>query len=303
MQKQHILITGGSGLIGKSLTEELLKQGYTVSHLSRSKGKDNRVKTYQWSVEQGLIDENCLTGVDTIIHLAGAGIADKRWTRKRKKILIDSRTQSVALLYDLIGRKPNLVKNIISASATGYYSNRGDELMTEDSPPAKDFLGYCCSVWEQAVDKGKELNLRIVKLRTGVVLSRRGGALPPLALPVKFGIGTALGNGRQWIPWIHIKDVVDMYLHVLENNSIQGVYNMVAPNPVTNKQLTRAVAKQLRRPYWLPNVPAFLLRALLGEMSLIVLSSTKVSAQKIESTNFKFNYPLLADALKNLYGK
>lgn len=303
MQKQHVLITGGSGLIGKSLTEELLKQGYTVSHLSRSKGKDSRVKTYQWSVEQGLIDENCINGVDTIIHLAGAGIADKRWTKKRKKILIDSRTQSIALLYDLIGRKPNLVKNIISASATGYYSNRGDELLSEDSIPAKDFLGYCCTVWEQAVDKGKELNLRIVKLRTGVVLSRHGGALPPLALPVKFGIGTALGNGKQWIPWIHIQDAIDMYLHVLENNSIQGVYNMVAPNPVTNKQLTKAVAKQLRRPYWLPNVPAFLLRTLLGEMSEVVLGSTKVSAQKIESTGFKFKYPLLADALKQLYGK
>jgi uncharacterized protein (TIGR01777 family) len=303
MQKQHVLITGGSGLIGKSLTEQLLKQGYQVSHLSRGKGKDTRVKTYQWSVEQGLIDENCLNGVDTIIHLAGAGIVDKRWTKKRKKILIDSRTQSIALLYDLIKSKPNLVKNIISASATGYYSNRGDELLTEDSVPAKDFLGYCCAVWEQAVDKGKELNLRIVKLRTGVVLSRRGGALPPLALPVKFGIGTAFGSGKQWIPWIHIQDAVDMYLHVLENNSIEGTYNMVAPNPVTNKQLTKAVAKQLRRPYWLPNLPAFLLRALLGEMSMVVLSSTKVSSKKIEGTHFNFKYALLADALKNLYGK
>jgi len=303
MQKQHILITGGSGLIGKSLTDELLKQGYTVSHLSRGKGRDSRIKTYQWNVEQGLIDENCLNGVDSIIHLAGAGIADKRWTKKRKKLLIDSRTQSIGLLYDLIKRKPNLVKNILSASATGYYSNRGDELLTEDSLPAKDFLGYCCTVWEQAVDKGKELNLRVVKLRTGVVLSRKGGALPPLSLPIKLGAGTALGTGRQWIPWIHIRDAVDMYLHVLENNSIQGVYNMVAPNPVTNKQLTKAVAKQLRRPYWLPNVPSFILRTLLGQMSLVVLGSTRVSAKKIESTNFKFNYPLLADALKELYGK
>jgi uncharacterized protein (TIGR01777 family) len=302
MQYQHILITGGSGLIGKGLTELLLAKGYTVSHLSRKPGKDSRIKTFVWNVEQGQIDENCLNGVDTIIHLAGSGIAEKRWTKKRKKDLIDSRTQSIGLIYDLMRRKPNLVKHVISASATGYYSNRGDELLTEDSTAAKDFLGYCCVVWEQAADKGKDLNLRIVKLRTGVVLSKKGGALPPLALPVKLGVGTALGTGKQWIPWIHIKDAVDMYLHVIENTDIQGVYNMVAPNPVTNKQLTKAVAKQLRRPYWLPNVPAFILKMLLGEMSLVVLGSTKVSAKKIENTNFKFEYPELSGALKELYG-
>jgi uncharacterized protein (TIGR01777 family) len=302
MQYQHILITGGSGLIGKGLTELLLAKGYTVSHLSRKPGKDSRIKTFVWNVEQGQIDENCLNGVDAIIHLAGSGIAEKRWTKKRKKDLIDSRTQSIGLIYDLMRRKPNLVKHVISASATGYYSNRGDELLTEDSTAAKDFLGYCCVVWEQAADKGKDLNLRIVKLRTGVVLSKKGGALPPLALPVKLGVGTALGTGRQWIPWIHIKDAVDMYLHVIENADIQGVYNMVAPNPVTNKQLTKAVAKQLRRPYWLPNVPAFILKMLLGEMSLVVLGSTKVSAEKIENTNFKFEYPELSGALKELYG-
>jgi uncharacterized protein (TIGR01777 family) len=302
MQYQHILITGGSGLIGKGLTELLLAKGYTVSHLSRKPGKDSRIKTFVWNVEQGQIDENCLNGVDAIIHLAGSGIAEKRWTKKRKKDLIDSRTQSIGLIYDLMRRKPNLVKHVISASATGYYSNRGDELLTEDSTAAKDFLGYCCVVWEQAADKGKDLNLRIVKLRTGVVLSKKGGALPPLALPVKLGVGTALGTGKQWIPWIHIKDAVDMYLHVIENTDIQGVYNMVAPNPVTNKQLTKAVAKQLRRPYWLPNVPAFILKMLLGEMSLVVLGSTKVSAKKIENTNFKFEYPELSGALKELYG-
>ncbi|OKS87951.1 TIGR01777 family oxidoreductase [Mucilaginibacter polytrichastri] len=302
MHNQHILITGGSGLIGKGLTELLLTKGYTVSHLSRGKGHDSRIKTYQWNVDRGQIDENCLTGVDTIIHLAGAGIADKRWTKKRKRELIDSRTKSIGLIYDLMRRKPNLVKHIISASATGYYSNRGDELLTEESQPAKDFLGYCCVVWEQAVDQGKDLNLRIVKLRTGVVLSKKGGALPQLALPIKLGMGTALGTGKQWIPWIHIEDAVDMYLHAIENTTIQSVYNMVAPYPVTNKQLTKAVAKQLRRPYWLPNVPSFLLRVMLGKLSLVVLGSTKVSAEKIESTNFTFKYPKLADALKNIYG-
>jgi len=302
MQYQHILITGGSGLIGKGLTELLLAKGYTVSHLSRKPGKDKRIKSYQWNVELGHIDDRCLNGVDTIIHLAGSGIADKRWTKKRKKDLIDSRTQSIGLIYDLMRRKPNLVKHVISASATGYYSNRGDELLTEDSPAAKDFLGYCCVMWEQAVDNGKDLNLRIVKLRTGVVLSKKGGALPPLALPIKFGIGTALGTGKQWIPWIHIKDAIDMYLYAIENTTLQGVYNMVAPNPVTNKQLTKAVAKQLRRPYWLPNIPSFVLKALFGKMSLVVLGSTKVSAEKIKNAGFQFEYPELVEALKEIYG-
>jgi uncharacterized protein (TIGR01777 family) len=302
MQYQHILITGGSGLIGKGLTELLLAKGYTVSHLSRKTGKDKRIKSYQWNVELGYIDDQCLNGVDTIIHLAGSGIADKRWTKKRKKDLIDSRTQSIGLIYDLMRRKPNLVKHVISASATGYYSDRGDELLTEDSPAAKDFLGYCCVMWEQAVDNGKDLNLRIVKLRTGVVLSKKGGALPPLALPIKFGIGTALGTGKQWIPWIHIKDAIDMYLYAIENTTLQGVYNMVAPNPVTNKQLTKAVAKQLRRPYWLPNIPSFVLKALFGKMSLVVLGSTKVSAEKIKNAGFQFEYPELVEALKEIYG-
>lgn len=302
MQQQHILITGGSGLIGKSLTNELLAKGYVVSHLSRGRGNDDRIKTYQWDVASGKIDEHCLDGVDTILHLAGAGIADKRWTKKRKQEIIDSRIQSAHLLFNLLKSKPNQVKNFISASATGYYSNRGDELMTEDSTPAKDFLGYCCTVWEQAADQGVELGLRVVKMRTGVVLSTKGGALPPLAMPVKLGAGTALGTGNQWIPWIHWRDAVDMYLHVIEDIALHGVYNMVAPNPVTNKQLTRAVAEQLRRPYWLPNVPAFFLKLIFGEMGAVVLGSTKVSAAKIESTGFIFKYPTLTDALKEIYG-
>ncbi|NCD71538.1 TIGR01777 family oxidoreductase [Mucilaginibacter agri] len=301
MQQQHILITGGSGLIGKNLTKQLLAEGYTVSHLSRGKGKDSKVKTYQWNVEQGKIDEHCLDGVDTIVHLAGAGIADKRWTKKRKKLLIDSRTQSIGLIYELMKRRTHQVKNIISASATGYYSDRGDELLTEESPVAKDFLGYCCLMWEQAVDQGKQLGLRVIKLRTGVVLSTQGGALPPLAFPIKLGIGTALGTGKQWIPWVHIQDAIDMYLHVIKNQNIQGVYNMVAPNPVTNKQLTKAVAKQLRRPYWMPNVPSFALKLLLGEMSLVVLGSTRVSPEKIEENGFIFQFPEITAALKDLY--
>ena len=302
MQKHHVLITGGTGLIGKPLTEALLAKGYRVSHLSRSKGNNAQVKTYLWNVEQGKIDSQCIDGVDTVVHLAGAGIADKRWTAKRKKLLIDSRVHSINLIYDLLKQQPgHQVKNIISASATGYYSNRGNELLTENSVPLHDFLGTCCIEWEKAVDAGRALNLNITKFRTGVILTTQGGALVPLALPVKFGVGAALGNGKQYIPWIHLQDAVDMYLQAIAGNLPPDVYNMVAPNPVTNKELTQAVARQLKRPLWLPNVPAFALKLVLGEMSLVVLGSTRVSAQKIQDAGYPFKFTHIAEALKDIY--
>jgi uncharacterized protein (TIGR01777 family) len=303
MQNHHVLITGGTGLIGRPLTQALLNKGYTVSHLSRSPGKNPQVKSHLWDVAKGQIDASCINGVDTIIHLAGAGIADKRWTKKRKKLLIDSRTQSIKLIYGLLGQHPNhQVKRVISASATGYYSNRADEWLTEESSPLQDFLGTCCVKWEKAVDEGLHLNLAITKFRTGVILTTKGGALPPLSLPVKFYVGTALGNGKQYIPWIHIDDAVEMYLQAVNGQLPPDVYNMVAPNPVTNKQLTQAVARQLRKPLWLPNVPAIALKLVLGEMSMVVLGSTRVSAQKIQNAGYHFKYNNIADALKNIYG-
>jgi len=298
---KHILLTGGSGLVGTELTQLLLEKGYEVSHLSRKSGNNPKVKTYLWDIHKSEIDEHCIDGVDTIVHLAGAGIAEKRWTAKRKKELTDSRTKSIELIYNLLKSKPHTVKSIVSASATGYYNDRGDELLTEDSPPSHDFLGECCILWEQTVNKGEELGLRILKFRTGVVLTDKGGALPKLALPVKFGIGSPLGNGKQWIPWIHRQDVIDMYLYGIENTDLKGIYNMVAPNPVTNKQLTQAVARHLHRPLWLPNVPAFILKLLLGEMSTIVLGGTKVTAQKIEDAGFRFKYRQVEDALAAIY--
>jgi len=302
MPKHHVLITGATGLIGKPLTEALITKGYQVSHLSRSPGKNPQVKTYLWDVDKGQIDEHCIDGVHTIIHLAGAGIADKRWTEKRKQLLVNSRTQSIRLIYQLLQNRPHEVKNIISASATGYYSNRGDELLTEHSQPLHDFLGTCCIAWEKAVDEGVSLNLNITKFRTGVVLSTKGGALPPISLPVKFALGAALGNGKQYIPWIHWQDAVNLYLHAMEGHLPPDVYNMVAPVPVTNKQLTQAVARQLRKPLWAPNVPAFLLKLMLGEMSLVVLGSTRVSAEKVQDAGYKFKFENISEALGNIYG-
>ncbi|GAC1304206.1 MAG: TIGR01777 family oxidoreductase [Mucilaginibacter sp.] len=298
---KSILLTGGTGLIGRHLTEQLLAKGYMVSHLSRSPGKDSRVTTFLWDVAKGEINVHCLDGVDIIVHLAGANIAEKRWTEKRKKELIASRTGSIGLIYGLMDKTPNRITSVISASAIGYYSDRGDELMAETSPPANDFLAQCCVAWEAAVDAGKRPGLRIVKMRTGVVLDKEG-ALAKMAIPIKFYIGSPIVDGRQWIPWIHWQDVIGMYLFAIENDKTEGVYNMVAPNPVTNKELTRAIANHLHKPLWAPNVPAGALKFLMGEMSTIVLGSTKVSAQKIEDAGYHFKFPVLEGALNDIYG-
>ncbi|WP_158995375.1 TIGR01777 family oxidoreductase [Mucilaginibacter sp. L196] len=299
---KHILLTGGTGLVGARLTKALLDKGYEVSHLSRNPGNNPKVKTYLWNVAKGEIDEACITGVDTIVHLAGAGVVDKRWSDERKKEIIDSRTKSIGLIYRLLRKKNHIVKTVISASATGYYGDRGAELLTEDSQKGKDFLAEVCVKWEAAADEGKDLGFRVVKFRTGIVLDKDGSALPQLANPVKWGVGSPLGSGGQWTPWIHWRDVVKMYVYGIEHVALSGVYNMTGPNPVTNKQLTKAVAQQLHKPFWAPNVPVFVLKLIMGEMRLAVLESTRTSSKKIEDTGFKFDYPELSGALKEIYG-
>jgi len=299
---KHVLITGGTGLLGKHLAGLLLANGHSVSLLSRAPGDDPRVKTYLWDINKHEIDPDCIIGINTIVHLAGAGIANERWTDERKEEIVESRTRSIKLIYDLLRNYQHQVTAVVSASGVGYYSDRGDELLDEDSEPSHDFMGTCCIDWEKAVDEGEEFNLRIVKFRTGVVLAKEGGALPKLAAPVKLGVGAALGSGKQWVPWIHWHDVAAMYLYAIEREVVNGVFNMAAPNPVTNKQLTQAIAKQLHRPLWLPNVPTFALKLALGEMSTVVLGSTKVSTHKIEAKGFRFAYPFLEDALKEIYG-
>jgi len=299
---KHILVTGGTGSVGKPLTEALLQKGWQVSHLSRKPSNDPGVKTFTWDVPAGKIDEQCIEGVDTVIHLAGAGIVDKRWTDERKKELIDSRTKSIQLIYDLIKRKPNKINTIISAAAIGYYGDRGDELMTEESLPGEGFMPECCVAWEKAVDEGAALDLRILKYRTGVVLDKNGGALPQMAMPVKLFAGTPLGSGKQWIPWIHWKDAVDMYLFGIENDQLEGVFNMVAPNPVTNQQLMKAIAKELHRPLWPVKVPSLVYKLLMGEMSIVVLGSARVSPQKIEDAGFKFKHREITGCLNEIYG-
>jgi len=297
---KKILITGASGLVGTELKKHVLSKGYEVSTLSRKKGNDPN--SFVWDVYKGSIDANCLTGVDAIIHLAGEPVADKKWTDERKKQIIDSRVKSTDLLFKTIKAQPNhQIKSFISASAVGFYGDCGDEILTEESPNGYGFLAECCKLWEEAVDQGKKLSLRVVKLRTGIILSNDGGALPQLDKPVKLFAGAALGTGKQWTPWLHIDDMVEMYIEALENLKMEGCYNACAPFPVTNATLTKAIAGQLHRPFWPIKVPKKALELLLGERVDAVLMSNNTSAQKILDTGFKFKFTHLEDALKELY--
>jgi uncharacterized protein (TIGR01777 family) len=299
--KQHILITGATGMIGKKLIAGLLVQGHKVSILTRKPLKIKDVQVYLWNVEKGEIDKTCLEGVNTVVHLAGAGIADQKWTKDRKQQIIDSRVESTALLYKTIKETGAPVRNFISSSASGYYGDRNDEILIESSAPGEGFLAECCILWEKAIDEGKALGLRIVKFRTGFVLGKNGGGLASLARPIRLFAGAALGTGKQWVPWIHINDIVSMYMSAIDNDLYEGAYNGCAPHPVSNEMLTKAVAKKLKRPVWPINVPEKVLEMILGKMSVIVTTSTNLSAQKILDQGFKFEYVQLEDALNEIY--
>ncbi|WP_367864573.1 TIGR01777 family oxidoreductase [Pedobacter sp. WC2423] len=299
---QHILLTGATGMLGKDLIQTLLKRGDRVSILSRKPHQMEQVKVFLWDADQQKIDTSCLEGIDSIIHLAGENISKGKWTDQRKKEIIDSRVLSAQLLFKTLATVPNQVKNFISAAAVGYYGNRGDELLTEESTPGHNFLAECCIQWEKAIDQGQQLNLRIVKIRTGVVLAKNDGALKAMATPISLFAGAPLGSGKQWIPWIHYQDMTRIYLHALDNDSLTGVYNAAAPFPVTNKEMTKAIARQLHRPVWPFNVPEKILQLILGEMSSLVLNSTHTTAQKLESSGFIFKYTQLEQALSDIYG-
>jgi uncharacterized protein (TIGR01777 family) len=299
---KNILITGATGLIGKQLIPFLQKQGHQISILSRKQTSIKGVAVYLWNVDQQTIAEGALDGIDTIIHLAGEGIGDKRWTDDRKKEIIESRVKSAALLYQTISATKAPVKTFISASAVGYYGNRGGEFLWETSHAGKGFLSDCCVKWEAAADEGKLLNIRVVKIRIGLILSKNGGALASMAKPIKFFVGAPLGKGKQWMPWIHIDDIVGIFTKAVEDEAMQGAYNAAAPYPVTNKLLTHRIAWHLNRPVWPIHVPKLILKIMLGELSILPLMSTNTSAQKIIDAGYQFNYTDVDEALKEIYG-
>lgn len=304
-----VLISGGSGLIGSKLTSYLIESNYEVIILSRDKNKlsANPKITYSfWDVKKQIIEAEVVKKADHIIHLAGAGVMDKKWTAAYKKEIVNSRTKSSELLIKALKENTCCVQSFVAASAIGWYGADAYPLLHNDGfietdPADKDFLGETCALWETSVDPVKEMGIRLVKLRTGIVLSNDGGAFKEFKMPLRFGIAAILGNGKQMISWIHIEDMCHMYMEAMENKKVNGVYNAVAPSPVSNKKLIIETAEKLGNKFYIPvHIPTIFLQLFMGKRSVEILKSATVSNKKIKSTGFTFLYPTLEAALNEL---
>ncbi|PQA60895.1 TIGR01777 family oxidoreductase [Siphonobacter curvatus] len=306
---KQVLLTGGTGLIGTRLTELLLERGYAVAYLTRgSKSEasiDPKVKQYRWDVSKNELDEKALAESQYLIHLAGAGIAEGRWTDERKQEIIDSRTKTIGLIARKLRETGHRFESFVSASGISYYgADTGAEWLSEQYTPGIDYLADVVVQWEAAADELAALGIRTSKLRTGIVLDTKGGALKSFLIPVKLGIGSPLGSGKQYISWIHTDDLCRMYIEALENPSWTGAYNAVAPHPVTNEELVRTTAEVLHKPYWAPKVPDWVLKPLFGEMAVVVLGGNYVLNQRIRlETDFQYLYPELKPALVSILSK
>ncbi len=296
-----ILIAGGTGLVGKHLSQMLQSAGHTVLHLSRKQDLKAKYPAFAWDLAKKTIDQAAVDRADFIINLAGAGIADERWTPERKRLIISSRVDSTLLLKAAIERRPTPLKAFISASAIGFYGSRGEQLLTEsDEAGTNSFLAESVSKWEQAIEKIAETGLRTVVIRIGVVLSTKGGALEKMLIPFRFFNATYFGNGQQWMSWVHIDDICRMFIQAIENEQFSGIYNGVAPHPFRNKDLVCELKKAIGGLAIMLPAPEFVLRVAMGEMADVVFDSTRVSSKKIEATGFKFLFPDLLPALKDL---
>ena len=299
--KKNVLISGGSGFIGTHLTALLLSKGYTVSILSRSE-KQNKTDVfyYKWDVATQFIEEEAVLKADYIIHLAGENIGEKRWTAKRKAAIIDSREKSSQLLYMVLKKHYKKLDAFISASAVGIYGAvNGEEICTENDAPANDFLGYVCQKWEDSIDFIENLNIRTVKIRTGLVLGKNEGFLKKLIPLFKYRLGSAIGSGKQYMPWIHVDDLCTIYLQAIQNAEMSGPYNAAFTDNTNNTIFSKTLARIFGYSIWLPNVPAIVLKMVLGEMSIIVLTGRRVSSEKILQTGFNFKFKNLEQALKD----
>jgi len=288
-------------LIGRKLSAILTEKGYNVSILSRTLDQNINYPVYLWDPEKNRIDPEAVRNSDHIIHLAGAGIGDKRWTPKRKKEIIESRTKSGRLLLDSVLISGIKIKTFISASATGYYGSKtSDSIFNEDYEPAKDFTGEVCRLWENAADRFAENGVRIVKIRTGIVLSSEGGALNKMIMPVKLGFGSSIGTGRQYLPWIHIDDLCNIYVKAIEDIKMKGAFNATAPDFITYSDFISVSSRILGKTLWAPDIPRFIIRLAFGEMSVILLEGSKVSCEKIIAGEFQFKFPDLESALRDI---
>lgn len=301
-----VIITGGTGLIGSALSKALAAQGHKVIILTRkAKGAkpSGSIQYAEWDPERGHIDRDAVSQADCIVHLAGANVAEGRWTDKRRKEIIDSRVKSGELIVKALKEIPNRIKAVISSSATGYYGpdpqKPNPKPFVEEDQPANDFLGTVVQKWEAAVEPVASLGKRLVILRTGIVLSKEGGAYAEFRKPLNFRLATILGPGSQTVSWIHIDDLVRLYIETMENETWSGIYNAVAPKPVTNKELILSMARTKK--FYLPvPVPSFALKLVLGEMSVEVLKSTTVSSGRVVREGFHFLYSDINDAIKQL---
>jgi hypothetical protein len=296
-----VLITGGTGLVGMHLGRKLLEQGYAVAILSRTKRNENKIQTYFWDYNKNEIDKDAINTSDYIIHLAGANLGERRWTSKRKRLILDSRIKSAELIYNSMDKGNNRLRAFITASAIGYYGAATyDKIFSETEPAADDFLGQTCKLWEQVADRFTDIGIRTVKIRTGVVLAKQGGVLPKIVIPIKLGIGSAIGEGNQYFPWIHIDDLCSIYIKAIEDTQMIGAFNAVAPEQKTNKQFIETIAHYMDKPFWFPKIPAFAIKVIFGKMSEMILNGSRISSDKIKISGFVFKYPKLESALEKL---
>jgi len=296
---ETILITGGTGLIGKRLTQILEKKGYSVRILS-SRHSTNKSSFY-WNIDTQEIEEGCLTSIDHIIHLAGANIGEKRWTKKQRQLLIDSRVRSTSLLFNTIKNQSHKPLTFVSASAIGIYGAvTVDHIFNETDNAASDFLGSVGLKWEESAQAFEELGIRVVKIRTGIVLSPQGGVLAKMIKPISLYAGAIIGNGRQYFPWIHIDDLCEIYCKAIQDSSMVGAFNAVAPQHINNKDFTIQLCRKLKKPLLLPAIPAIVFKIAWGEMSQLILKGSRISSQKIIDSGFTFSFPTIESAFHDI---
>jgi uncharacterized protein (TIGR01777 family) len=299
-----ILVTGATGLIGRSLCRALTDESHTVAAVSRSPVKPRGLavaEVYQWDPQSGPLPQAALDGVDVVVNLAGEPLDARRWSDQQKRLIRDSRVVTTRNLVEglrSVDRKPAI---LVSGSAVGFYGDRGDEQLEETSPVGPGFMSEVCEEWEREAARASELGVRVVQVRTGVVLSGEGGALQKMLAVFKLGLGGPLGSGKQWFPWIHITDIVGIFRHAILTASLAGPINGVAPEPVTNGEFTRELARAVHRPAFLP-VPEMALRVLMGEMAAVLFGSQRVVPKAALASGYEFHYPLLESALADLLG-
>jgi uncharacterized protein (TIGR01777 family) len=301
---EKVLITGGTGLIGRILSKKLLDKGYEVAILSRSPNTSSDIPVFHWNYETGKIDQQALNYCDYIIHLAGSNIGEKRWTKRRKQLILDSRIKSADFIYKTLEENNIKPKAFVSASAIGYYGSLTSErIFVEDDDYHKDFLGKTCKLWEQAADDFQDRGIRSVKIRTGIVFTKKDGPLAKMMTSFKFRLGAILGNGKQYVPWIHVDDLCEIYIKAIEDSNIKGAYNAVAPEHITYSELVRGIALFVKRPFITMRVPGIFIKIIFGRMSEILLNGSRISSKKIQQAGFKFRFPSIQEALAELINK